>query len=449
MEYPCTTPYDVFISGGGPAGALLAIHLQRFGLNVLLCGTPRRFDSLEGMTERGVLALQASHCKHALASLGPLVLRQARWSCEQFGGNREYLVQRSVFDTALWQDASLAGVDSLRGRVDRVVWQEACWQTKVGNRQIRARYWVDARGRQAPANAMLQQAPGILGIGAWWQGPATEPAAGITSFADGWCWYARLPDGRTQMQVFVDATTHRPPSRAQLRSYYLQLVSQCDEAATVVQDSQLSIEPFVRGSGLSYSEPMPGHFHARAGDAALALDPLAGHGMFEAMALSMTLASCVRTQLDRSSSAELAMSFYRGRVQDEFWRLARTGRDFYQLETQWSKQSFWSRRQHWPDAEPSHPCLEPGMGRIEMRPVSINGYIESRQVVTCPDTPRGTWLVGDVPLVELLEYIRQKGGVPARQNLEAFCAGSGWSMQSVGAAITWLAQRQLLDLKNE
>ncbi len=166
MEYPCTTPYDVFISGGGPAGALLAIHLQRFGLNVLLCGTPRRFDSLEGMTERGVLALQASHCKHALASLGPLVLRQARWSCEQFGGNREYLVQRSVFDTALWQDASLAGVDSLRGRVDRVVWQEACWQTKVGNRQIRARYWVDARGRQAPANAMLQywgSAPGGKG----------------------------------------------------------------------------------------------------------------------------------------------------------------------------------------------------------------------------------------------------------------------------------------------
>lgn len=187
-------------------------------------------------------------------------------------------------------------------------------------------------------------------------------------------------------------------------------------------------------------------FHARAGDAALALDPLAGHGMFEAMALSMSLAACIRTQLERPSSAKLAWSFYRGRVQDEFWRLARTGRDFYRLETRWPDNSFWSQRQQWPDAEPSHPQIEPAVGQIEIRPVSIDGYIDKRRVVTCPDTPRGTWLVDGVPLVELLEYIQLREGVPARHELDTFCAGTQWPAQSVGAAIIWLAQRQLQGL---
>lgn len=441
--------YDVFISGGGPAGIVLAMQLKRYGLSVLLAGSARRFASLEGMAERGRQALQSAGCEQALAALGPQVHRRAMWSGKEFSGNHEYLVERVRLDEALWADARDAGVETRRERVGKITWHANHWQIGLTKGIVAARYRVEARGRQAPRPPDSHQAPRTLGLAAWWESPKTnpkvKPTAGVCTHADGWCWYARLADGRLNLQMFIDVELQTVPSRVNLREYYLQLVNACSEAKSLSTGMQLASEPCARGANLILSMPLIGDFAARVGDAALALDPLAGHGMFEALGGAMTLAPCIRTELQRPQDSSLAQDFYRRRMQDEFWHFARNGRDFYALETRWSDRPFWLSRQQWPDAEPTHPAPQPGIGRIETRPVSVDGFIEQRELLVCPDMPRGAWQVDGIPLVPLLLHLGSSG-IPEPEKLRDISTAAGWPIQSTESAIRWLAQRELLNL---
>jgi flavin-dependent dehydrogenase len=56
----------------------------------------------------------------------------------------------------------------------------------------------------------------------------------------------------------------------------------------------------------------------RVGDAALAMDPLSGHGVFEAIASARAAAAVINTILRRPDDAELARAFYQERVRLAF-----------------------------------------------------------------------------------------------------------------------------------
>ena len=442
--------YDVFISGGGPAGVVLAMQLRQFGLQVLIAGSARRFAALEGMAERCRHALQAAGCEQALAATGLRVQRHAIWSGEEFSGNHEYLVERAHFDDALWIDAQQAGIETKRARIGKVTWHTDHWRTQLGNDSVTARYWVEARGRQAPRAHKVQRAPNMLSLAAWWESSAPNseviPAAGVCTFADGWCWHARLADGRLNLQLLVDAEQQRTAPRDKLREHYLQLVNSCSEAKAMIAGMQLSCEPWARGANLTLSTPLIGDSKARVGDAALAHDPLAGHGMFEALGSAMTLAPCIHTELRRPDDSKHAHDFYDNRMQDEFWHFARNARDFYALETRWPNRPFWLQRQQWPDAIPSHPAIQPGSGYLQARPVSVDGFIEQREVLICPDMPRGVWQVDGVPLSTLLRNL-QSSGLPDYDDLSDFASRAGWTCRGTETAIRWLAQRELLSIE--
>jgi len=57
---------DVAVLGGGPAGIAAAVRLRSLGLDVQLCSRPRA-NSMEGLSERSVAALEAARLERTRA----------------------------------------------------------------------------------------------------------------------------------------------------------------------------------------------------------------------------------------------------------------------------------------------------------------------------------------------------------------------------------------------
>ena len=86
-----------------------------------------------------------------------------------------------------------------------------------------------------------------------------------------------------------------------------------------------------RNANVYICEDLVGPRSIRIGDAAHGLDPLSGHGQFQAVSTALNAVAVVATLFDRPSQADLAKRFYAERVEQAFLTQARVGRDFYRL----------------------------------------------------------------------------------------------------------------------
>jgi hypothetical protein len=137
----------------------------------------------------------------------------------------------------------------------------------------------------------------------------------------------------------------------------------------------------------------------RLGDAAVALDPLSGHGVFWAVSSALMAPPIARALL--GGQTDLARDFYRNRVVDTFWRQARIGRDFHAASGQDGE--FWRRRRHWPDAEPAHPQLD--RPRLEPRVLLRDGVLCRGEVLVTKADPGGAAFVLGQEIAPILRAI--------------------------------------------
>jgi len=180
----------------------------------------------------------------------------------------------------------------------------------------------------------------------------------------------------------------------------------------------------------------------RVGDAAFAVDPLSGQGIFEAVATGLAAVPVVNTLLRRPQDRSLAEEFYRRRVEETFLRLARAGRDSYRAERRWGDSPFWGERRAWPDDEPGRAAAGPAS--IQTVAVSEDGYVVSRRAVVTPDHPRGVWRLEDVEIVPLLEFAEARRGEAEQDVAAAYAARFGAPRPSVDRALSWLRHRGLI-----
>nr|BFE89487.1 hypothetical protein GCM10020185_00230 [Pseudomonas brassicacearum subsp. brassicacearum] len=107
----------ILVLGAGPAGATVALGLQRLGYQVTLVSDWRRFAALEGVSVRVLDALRSAGLHQALASSALPSQRQVVWNGQQHAQNIEFLLDRPSFDRGLREDLRLAGVQLIEGRV--------------------------------------------------------------------------------------------------------------------------------------------------------------------------------------------------------------------------------------------------------------------------------------------------------------------------------------------
>jgi hypothetical protein len=196
----------------------------------------------------------------------------------------------------------------------------------------------------------------------------------------------------------------------------------------------------VRHAGTSRAQAPIEASRIRIGDASLALDPLSGHGVFEALASATATVPVVTTLLRRPADAALARAFYEERVEQAFLRFARTARDFYRLEERWQEAAFWQARRHWPDDLPAHPSPSSGAPQIQTKPVIEDGFVVAREVIVTADQPRGVFMVDGVPLVALLRAVQ--AGEVASIDAASRCVDR--APGQVETALAWLRYRGLL-----
>ena len=331
MTRASRVPFDIAIAGGGPAGTFAAILLRRSGARVALvdAGTPAM--RVEGLAPR-VAALLGAHGLPA-DGVSPPTRRRARWGAMDAAPNAEHLVERGAFDAE--------GVAVIEGVVAGVAPGAIALR---GGRTVRAGLAVEARGRRAPAPRSARRGPATLAV-AGMTGPDRGQGAAIIACPEGWIWRADLPGRGRWGQVVLDAAA----ARSGLGAAWARMMRDAGE------DAPFPDAPRIRAAELRLTAPELDPALPRIGDAAAAMDPLSGHGMFWALSSALALGPVI--DAIAAGRADIAQRFHRDRVAATFLRQARIGRDFHRLVDAHADAPFWAPRRAWPDDAPAHRAV--------------------------------------------------------------------------------------------
>lgn len=385
--------FDIAIAGGGPAGSVAAVLLTRAGFRVALATLPPRGPRYEGMSSR-VAAILARHGL-PLEGIGPAAQRHVSWGAFQGGQNSEHLADRSAFDAGLLGAAQDAGVSVTYAAVSSVRPNAGEIRLADGQR-LSARLLLEARGRRAPRKSSDRDRADLVGPDTISVAGFAPPQAGgietprIEARPDGWVWSVPVKRDCLWLQAVGSAATlGRKGGKAALAALW----------GTVLSDIPLPARPSVHAIAPRLAAPDLDPLCPRLGDAAVALDPLSGHGMFWAVSSALMAVPIARALL--AGEAELARDFYRNRVEETFWRQARVGRDFYR-EAGFST-SFWQQRASWPDDTPAHDTdMHPHVGK---RVVVQDGFLARREVLITRDAPGGAAFTAGQEIVPLLRRL--------------------------------------------
>ncbi|QTD31690.1 flavin-dependent monooxygenase QhpG [Pseudomonas fluorescens] len=420
----------ILILGAGPAGAAVALGLRRLGYPVTLVSEWRRFAALEGVSQRVLEALRGAGLNHALTNATLPSQRQVSWNGQQHAQNIEFLLDRPTFDRGLREDLRVAGVEVIEGRILNVQSSADGHQVELdGGQRLTADFLVEARGRQAPASGKGLRGPETVSLLNRWQGAPGVTASAVESLEDGWAWMARRDDGQCYWQWTVDVASAQLPGKAQLLDYCRARRQASDFAQTFFAGGQeLELQLHARSSTAILAPQVCGDNWIRVGDAAMAVDPLSGNGIFQSLSSALQAPVVINTLLRKPERASLAQRFHRQRVEQLFLRFARIGRDFYADEQRWLDRLFWQARRQWPDAEVAHAVADFAALRIERMPVLRDGFVDEAKVVITADQPLGIWHVQGVELAPLVQRLRDEPAdqVLAGLTLEQGRAVRGW-----------------------
>lgn len=421
---------SILILGAGPAGAAVALGIRRLGYAVTLVTEWRRFAALEGVSQRVLEALRGAGLNHALANATLPSQRQVSWNGQQHAQNIEFLLDRPTFDRGLREDLRVAGVEVMEGRVLNVQSSSDGHRVELdGGQTLTADFLVEARGRQAPASGKGLRGPETVSLLNRWQGAPGVTASAVESLEDGWAWMARRDDGQCYWQWTVDVASAQLPGKAQLLDHCrAQRLASGFARAFFAGGQELELQLHARSSTAILSPQVCGDNWIRVGDAAMAVDPLSGNGIFQSLSSALQAPVVINTLLRKPERAALAQRFHRQRVEQLFLRFARIGRDFYADEQRWLDQPFWQTRRQWPDAEAAHAVADFAALRIERMPVLRDGFVDEAEVVITADQPLGIWHVQGVDLAPLVRRLRDEPAdqVLAGLTLEQGRAVRGW-----------------------
>jgi flavin-dependent dehydrogenase len=415
-----STRADVIVLGAGPAGAVVARRLATGGARVLVVRGATPAAAREGFSRRTRERLLEEGLDEVVATLEGPVPRGGRWGDGRSVAGLEWLADRARVSRALDAALERGGVARLAGPATRVGRGAGGFTVECAAGRCAAPLVVDARGRRGPQS----RGPLLLALGRRHAHRSGRPATRIEAWSGGWCWLA--DDGE---QVFVQLVGGARAGGAP-GDWFAAAAAHVDGLAPILASAPVG--PLVARPAharLGRASPDPGLW--RVGDAALALDPLSGQGVYEALRGAATVAAAVGSVL-AGDDAGLAAQFVAARYQEAWSRAVASAARFYGENE--SLGPFWS------DTAAAYARLcapaTGGAARVEQRAVLEDGRIRERAVLVTARVPRGAWHVEGVPLVALLELVR--GQAPAGPSVADVAQRLDRPPAAVESALRWL-----------
>jgi flavin-dependent dehydrogenase len=357
---------DVFVIGGGPAGATAGRLLAEWGWNVRLvhraADRPALAESLPPSTRR-LLAFLGQLDAVDAAGFHPNDGNVARWA----GASRTtptesagYHVCRKSFDATLRESARAAGAAIVEGVAQRADCGEPARITVAGPHRrddVLARLLLDCSGR---AGVVARRgfrrnlaAYRTLAIVAEWtsdEWPIAEQTRTIVeSYDDGWAWSVPLSRTRRQCTVMIDPAAARAaregaPGGAAMQQIYATALARTRELRQRVEHARQSSRPWATRASV-YDAPTPCEPGVLlVGDAASFIEPLSSAGVKKAMTSGWRAAVVANTCLANPSMTSHALDFYARREREVFSECQAVARKFFCEAAAHHRTPFWTVR---------------------------------------------------------------------------------------------------------
>jgi flavin-dependent dehydrogenase len=421
---------DIVVLGGGPAAVATACRLRRLGHGVQLIGLARG-AAVEGLSWRTLELLRAGGLNEAAESASGAGARSGTWAGTPVPQSMEYVLDRSVFGAALMRDAQTCGVPVRAERVVRVAAAAGRWRVQTVSDAVDCDVVVDARGRRV--QRIRERGPGLVAVGQRLRlGASSGVFTRVHALVHGWCWIASDGRGMGWLQSTVSSRD------ARLRDGLARHMAEC-LAAVSARNAELGAAvavgvPVARASSATWAARSAQPGFLAIGDAQVAIDPLCGHGIYEALRAAELAGAAVHSLLE-GVEWPLVERFLAERVASLWRRRNAAAAEFYGRQAQFTPSEFWrasARRYETLSAAGAAqtPCT-PG---VERRPVLNGNAIEERAVVVTEQFPRGVWQVGRVDVVRLLEL----AGRSSRLDVRDLAQRLDRPVAAVSGALKWL-----------
>ena len=347
----------MLVAGGGPAGSALALDLSRRGFRVAIIERSAYQDFRVGetlppairklLTELGVwdqfLASERLESYGIRSAWETPVARHQDFLFNPYGSG--WHVDRAAFDSMLAGAAAKAGATLLVSARITAIRQDTsgAWLLEVAQDQNKrilcARWLVDATGRKAFLARKLGCRANVVDrlIGAVALSPRSGDAQWtlIEAVENGWWYSAPLPGARTVFAYMTDSDLWTP-SRWQ---EFLKAAPLTSERAFAVGSG-----PPVRvvSAATMLRQPLVGPNWIVVGDAAFAVDPLSGQGIYRTIESALHSAAALARALAGDPSG---MVEYESWTDESFRSYLTVRHQFYRAVERWPASPFWQRRQ--------------------------------------------------------------------------------------------------------
>lgn len=432
------------VLGGGIAGVTTAIGLKKLGFSVTLFYKKRPFSSYEGFSQKTKEGLLSSGGTQAASLLQEKSLRNSKWASVEKKVNYEYVVSRSDLDAVLLLDAKEVGVETLEaaavGSIDCSGEKaEVLYKSAKEKSLFRADFVVDARGRFTPFKE--EYICGVKSFSLLQElefEETQEKMTSISSTKDGWIWQAAVGKKKGYIQFTCDETQALKINN--FKELLLALHEQGENLWSL--NKAKPVNKIVKRDAYSkVHKEIVNEKMILVGDAASSIDPLSGNGAFQAMSMSSVAPFVVNTILHANQEEkEIAMAFYKERVNYIYEKFAKVGRDFYALEKRYET-SFWQKRRNWPKEEKTEAKKLP---RIEQKAVVKVPLIHAQEVVITQSNPMGVCFYGPLNIVELAKYCLKNSGVKAQEYLHNFSKENSLSKEQAMQLKRWLISQEII-----
>jgi flavin-dependent dehydrogenase len=321
---------DVAVIGGGPAGSTAAALLARHGHKVIALEKAHhpRFHIGESLLPMNLPVFERLGVLDKVRALGVFKAgadfeadNERGYNTYAFGraiGNsppHAFQVWRQDFDQMLYRHARECGADAREGHEVLTVEQSGPRETYLevrtsegGSYRVRARYVVDASGRDALLAARMKlrrknaahQSAAIFGHfrGALPRSGGDAGNISIYRFDHGWMWMIPLPEGVMSIGA-VCRPEYLKQRKGRTVEFLLDTLRQNGNLWRRVESAELIGEVRVTGNYSYDAARMGGPGWVLVGDAFAFLDPVFSSGVFLAMSGAEQAAAAVDAALRR------------------------------------------------------------------------------------------------------------------------------------------------------